>query len=141
MTERTERTERTEDVKVTAPSGASALSFLFVFSLLSAFSVLSVFSVLSAQRAPVLQQVKVRHPYYYREMFIPQPTTGPSSVAAERLWTTSRVSVVVVPSDMLPFAGAAEPISAAVASTSTNAEKTWRLPVGRPQRRVMFPSW
>jgi dipeptidyl aminopeptidase/acylaminoacyl peptidase len=32
-----------------------------------------------AQRAPVLQQVKVRHPYYYREMFIPQVTSGPSS--------------------------------------------------------------
>ncbi len=36
---------------------------------------------LAAQRAPVLQQVKVRHPYYYREMFIPQPTSGPGSVA------------------------------------------------------------
>ncbi len=35
--------------------------------------------VLAAQRAPVLQQVKVPHPYYYREMFIPQPTSGPSS--------------------------------------------------------------
>ncbi|HKT60275.1 MAG TPA: CehA/McbA family metallohydrolase [Gemmatimonadales bacterium] len=34
-----------------------------------------------AQRAPVLQQVKVRHPYYYREMFIPQATSGPSAVA------------------------------------------------------------
>jgi TolB protein len=33
------------------------------------------------QRAPVLQQVKVPHPYYFREMFIPQPTSGPSSVA------------------------------------------------------------
>jgi Tol biopolymer transport system component len=29
----------------------------------------------------VLQQVKVRHPYYYREMFIPQVTSGPSSLA------------------------------------------------------------
>ncbi|MGH7498589.1 MAG: CehA/McbA family metallohydrolase [Gemmatimonadales bacterium] len=29
----------------------------------------------------MLQQVKVRHPYYYREMFIPQPTSGPGSVA------------------------------------------------------------
>jgi TolB protein len=38
-------------------------------------------SGLSAQRAPVLQQVKVRHPYYYREMYIPQPTSGPASVA------------------------------------------------------------
>jgi dipeptidyl aminopeptidase/acylaminoacyl peptidase len=36
---------------------------------------------LAAQRAPVLQQIKVRHPYYYREMFIPQFTTGPSSAA------------------------------------------------------------
>ena len=35
----------------------------------------------AAQRAPVLQQVKVRHPYYYREMFIPQATSGPSAVA------------------------------------------------------------
>ncbi len=38
-------------------------------------------AALPAQRAPVLQQVKVRHPYYYREMFIPQPTAGPGSVA------------------------------------------------------------
>jgi TolB protein len=36
---------------------------------------------LLAQRAPVLRQVKVHHPYYYREMYIPQPTSGPSSVA------------------------------------------------------------
>ncbi|MDQ3136674.1 MAG: hypothetical protein M3Q93_03695, partial [Gemmatimonadota bacterium] len=35
----------------------------------------------AAQRAPVLQQVKVRHPYYYREMFIPQVTSGPSAAA------------------------------------------------------------
>ncbi|HET7468227.1 MAG TPA: CehA/McbA family metallohydrolase [Gemmatimonadales bacterium] len=34
-----------------------------------------------AQRAPVLPQVKVRHPYYYREMFIPQVTSGPSAAA------------------------------------------------------------
>lgn len=37
--------------------------------------------ILTAQRAQVLQQVKVRHPYYYREMFIPQVTSGPGSVA------------------------------------------------------------
>jgi Tol biopolymer transport system component len=34
-----------------------------------------------AQRAPVLQQIKVRHPYYYREMFIPQATSGPGAAA------------------------------------------------------------
>jgi TolB protein len=34
-----------------------------------------------AQRAPVLQPVKVRHPHYFREMFIPQVSSGPGSVA------------------------------------------------------------
>lgn len=33
-----------------------------------------------AQRAPVLKQVKVPHPYYFREMLIPQVTSGPSAV-------------------------------------------------------------
>ncbi|HET6796569.1 MAG TPA: hypothetical protein VFH40_05350, partial [Gemmatimonadales bacterium] len=33
-----------------------------------------------AQRQPVLQQIKVPHNYYYREMYLPQVTSGPSSV-------------------------------------------------------------
>jgi Tol biopolymer transport system component len=36
---------------------------------------------LLAQREPVLKQVDHPHPYYWREMYIPQLTTGPSSVA------------------------------------------------------------
>ena len=36
---------------------------------------------LLAEREPVLKQVDVPHPYYWREMYIPQLTTGPSSVA------------------------------------------------------------
>jgi dipeptidyl aminopeptidase/acylaminoacyl peptidase len=35
----------------------------------------------AAQRAPVLQQIRVPHSYYYREMYLPQLTSGPSSVA------------------------------------------------------------
>jgi len=35
----------------------------------------------SAQRATVLQQIAVPHNYYYREMYLPQVTSGPSSVA------------------------------------------------------------
>ncbi len=35
----------------------------------------------SAQRAAVLRQVKTPHPYYFREMLIPQVTTGPSGAA------------------------------------------------------------
>lgn len=35
----------------------------------------------AAQRGPVLQQIKVRHPYYFRETFVPQVTSGPSAAA------------------------------------------------------------
>ena len=35
---------------------------------------------LPAQRQPVLKQIDLPHPYYYREMYLPQLTTGPSAV-------------------------------------------------------------
>ena len=38
------------------------------------------FFELSAQRVPVLDQIKLPHNYYYREMYVPQLTSGPSSV-------------------------------------------------------------
>src|SRR5881409_4295188 len=34
-----------------------------------------------AQRAPVLQQVALPHAYYWREMYVPQVTSGPSAAA------------------------------------------------------------
>ena len=33
-----------------------------------------------AQRKPVLKQIELPHPYYYREMYLPVLTSGPSSV-------------------------------------------------------------
>src|SRR5438876_5952553 len=33
-----------------------------------------------AQREPVLKQVAVPHAYYWREMYVPQVTSGPSAV-------------------------------------------------------------
>jgi TolB protein len=36
--------------------------------------------VVIAQRAPVLKQVALPHSYYYREMYLPQVTSGPSGV-------------------------------------------------------------
>lgn len=36
---------------------------------------------LGAQREAVLKQINVPHPYYFREMYLPQLTTGPSGVA------------------------------------------------------------
>ena len=35
---------------------------------------------LAAQREPVLKQIRVPHNYYYREMYLPQVTSGPSGV-------------------------------------------------------------
>jgi Tol biopolymer transport system component len=43
-----------------------------------------------ADRQPVLNQVQVPHSYYYREMFLPQLTTGPSSLA----WSPDGKSLV-----------------------------------------------
>ncbi len=45
---------------------------------------------LFAQREPVLKQIDLPHSYYYREMYLPQLTTGPSSVA----WAPDSGSVV-----------------------------------------------
>ncbi len=45
---------------------------------------------LYGQRTPVLPQIDLPHPYYFREMYLPQLTTGPSSVA----WLPDSQSVV-----------------------------------------------
>ena len=47
-------------------------------------------SPLVAQREPVLKQIDLPHSYYYREMYLPQLTTGPSAVA----WAPDSGSVV-----------------------------------------------
>ena len=45
---------------------------------------------LIAQRDPVLRQIDLPHRYYYREMYLPQLTTGPSSAA----WSSDSRSMV-----------------------------------------------
>ena len=48
------------------------------------FTVLSLFIFshsAGAQRRPVLPQIELPHPYYYRELYLPQLTSGPSSMA------------------------------------------------------------
>ncbi len=45
---------------------------------------------LFGQREPVLKQIDLPHPYYYREMYLPQLTTGPSSAA----WSPDSRSLV-----------------------------------------------
>ncbi|MDP9263464.1 MAG: hypothetical protein M3O85_03980, partial [Acidobacteriota bacterium] len=45
---------------------------------------------LLAQRRPVLEQIDLPHSYYYREMYLPQLTSGPSAVA----WSPDSKSVI-----------------------------------------------
>ena len=51
------------------------------FSIFILFVQLFFFSVVYGQREQVLNQIKVPHDYYFREMYLPQLTTGPSSVS------------------------------------------------------------
>src|SRR5215475_3824212 len=57
----------------------------------SCLIVLLTFTATSfAQRAPVMKQIDVRHPYYFREMYLPQLTTGPGAAA----WSPDSKSLV-----------------------------------------------
>src|SRR6201993_1287515 len=64
---------------LSARPSLSVLLFLLAAEMLS-----------SAERAPVLKQIDEPHPYYFREMYLPQLTTGPSAVA----WSPDSKSVV-----------------------------------------------
>ncbi|HYL64919.1 MAG TPA: CehA/McbA family metallohydrolase [Candidatus Methylomirabilis sp.] len=44
----------------------------------------------AAQRSPVLPQIDLPHPYYFREMYLPQLTSGPSSLS----WSPDSKEVV-----------------------------------------------
>jgi TolB protein len=57
-------------------SGSVSIKYLKLFFL--ALLCIST-TIANAERAPVLQQIKVPHDYYFREMYLPQVTTGPSS--------------------------------------------------------------
>ena len=46
--------------------------------------------IAAAQRKPVLPQIELPHPYYYREMYLPQLTSGPSSVT----WSPDSLEVI-----------------------------------------------
>jgi TolB protein len=59
-------------------------------SSLSLAALIAAVSPLCAQRKPVLPQIDLPHPYYFREMYLPQLTSGPSSVS----WSPDSEEVV-----------------------------------------------
>ena len=49
--------------------------------LVASLGALAFIAPASADRAPVLKQIKVPHDYYFREMYLPQLTSGPGALA------------------------------------------------------------
>ncbi len=77
--QRTQRTQRTATPLLVFSSALSAFSASSAVKLL--LLLLSVPSLSPAQRRdPPLEQVKVPHSYYWREMYVPQVTSGPSAL-------------------------------------------------------------
>ena len=54
---------------------------IFVRRTLLVVASLGFATTLPAQREAVLKQIDVPHPYYFREMYLPQLTTGPSAAS------------------------------------------------------------
>lgn len=61
-----------------------------VRTLLLAYGALLVYAPARAERQAVLPQIDLPHPYYYREMFLPQLTSGPSALA----WSPDSTEIV-----------------------------------------------
>src|SRR5215469_6361161 len=72
-------------IRPSEEAGALLTRFATTVLMISALS-----TVLTAQRDPVLKQIDLPHRYYYREMYLPQLTTGPNSAA----WTSDSRSLV-----------------------------------------------
>jgi TolB protein len=52
---------------------------IFVKVAAALLGLLALTTPVQAQRAPVLRQIKVPHSYYFREMYLPQATSGPGA--------------------------------------------------------------
>ena len=62
-------------------------SWLYIFL---SVSCLHLACEVSAQRVPVLNQIDLPHNYYFRELYLPQLTSGPSAVA----WSSDGASLI-----------------------------------------------
>ena len=79
---------RGRPARVLWPNEAQCGGFLSKLQITSLVFLAGVFSF--AQRQPVLKQIDLPHSYYYREMYLPQLTTGPSAAA----WSPDSRSLV-----------------------------------------------
>lgn len=66
-----------EELTVAGPGVSMPGRLWFVIALLCC----ATSAMVRAARVPVLGQIDLPHPYYYREMYLPQLTSGPSGVA------------------------------------------------------------
>ena len=63
-----------------APTGTAGSARFLTWFLVLCAAVPTGLSPAFAERRPVLPQIDLPHPYYYREMYLPQLSSGPSSV-------------------------------------------------------------
>ena len=80
---------------------------------------LAASAISHAGRLPVLQQIDLPHPYYFREMYLPQLTSGPSSLA----WSPDSSELIYSMAGSLwrQKIGASAAASAAATSTASAA--------------------
>ena len=90
---------------------------------------------LAAQRETVLKQIQLPHNYYFREMYLPQVTTGPASVA----WAPDGRSVVYAMAGEL-WRQAVDGDSAGIAIQLTSGPGYAHQPEWSPDgRRIVYP--
>ena len=115
--------------------------------LAKAAALLLVAATVHAEREPVLKQVRLPHSYYYREMYLPQATSGPQSPAWSPDGRTLAVSMQGSLWTIDPATGRARQLTSgpgfdyqpdwspdgrfiAYASYRDDAVELWRLEVG-----------
>jgi TolB protein len=92
-----------------------------------------------AERLPVLQQIDLPHPYYFREMYLPQLTSGPSSLA----WSPDSSELIYSMAGSLwrQKVGAAASTGSGVAQQLTAASYDYQPDWSRDGRWVVYSSY
>ena len=97
------------------------------------------------QRQPVLRQIDLPHPYYFREMYLPQLTSGPSSLA----WSPDSSELIYSMAGSLwrqkigasGASGAAGAVASGVARQLTSASYDYQPDWSPDDRWVIYSSY
>ena len=97
---------------------------------------LVVSALAHAERLPVLKQIDLPHPYYFREMYLPQLTSGPSSLA----WSPDSSELIYSMAGSLwrqKIGTVAQPATARRPASRSSSRRLLRLSAGLVAGRAM----